>query len=129
MIMVILGLLSWWYGAGWQQRFVYMRTHIEGMFDYFSIDLLARTLFSPFRQIAAGSIQGPLSVQLRAFLDNIFSRIIGSVVRTLMIFVGILAIIITCILHIALFLLWPLMPLAPLAGVILAMSGWVPWSL
>jgi hypothetical protein len=56
MIMVILGLLSWWYGAGWQQRFVYMRTHIEGMFDYFSIDLLARTLFSPFRQIAAGSI-------------------------------------------------------------------------
>ncbi|MET0979649.1 MAG: hypothetical protein ABWX90_00140, partial [Candidatus Saccharimonadales bacterium] len=60
--MFVIGTLSWWYGAGWRQRLAMLRERLANTIDYFSIDLLARTLFSPFRQISAGKVNGPIGV-------------------------------------------------------------------
>ena len=127
--MFILGILSWWYGAGWRQRAAMLREKIMSTMDYFSIDLLAKTLFSPFRQISAGKVQGPLGVQMRAFADRVISRVIGGMIRTFMIIIGTAAIVLYSVIGGIFVILWAVIPLLPIVGIVLFISGWVPWTL
>lgn len=126
-IMVILGMLSWWYSTGWKLRLLRLREKIAATVDYFSIDLLLRTLFSPFRQISAGRVDGPLNVKMRAFFDRLISRMIGAMVRMFMIVVGSVAILLHVLVGGITLLAWAFVPLAPLIGLVLFISGWVPW--
>ena len=127
--MFIVGLLSWWYGPGWRQRASRLGERLRSSMDYFSIDLLIRTFFSPFRQISAGKVDGPLGVQMRALLDRIISRIIGAMVRFTMIIVGSLAIGFHALVGSFLVLFWALIPLLPLVGLVFFVTGWIPWNL
>jgi hypothetical protein len=127
--MFIVGILSWWYGAGWRQRFVILKERLANTLDYFSIDLLAKTLFSPFRQISAGKVNGPLGVKLQAFLDRLVSRMIGAMVRSTMIVVGVGAIVLHSVIGSIVVVFWVVVPLLPVIGIVLFVSGWIPWSL
>lgn len=127
--MFIVGLLGWWYGAGWRGRGIRLREKLASSMDYFSIDLLLRTFFSPFRQISAGKAGGSLNDQMRAFADRLISRAIGAMIRLVMILVGLLAIMLHSVLGVILLVLWGIVPLLPLIGVILAITGWIPWNL
>lgn len=127
--MVIVGLFSWWYGTGWLERIAAVRTRLAGVYDYFSIDLLVRTLFAPFRQISAGSVRGPIGLQLRAWFDRLISRTIGMIVRTIVIIIGIITLLIASALGLLVILLWPLIPVLPAICVVLAMMGWIPWRI
>ena len=125
-LMFVVGLISWWYGAGWKQQAYRTANRLMSLMDYFSIDSLLKTLFSPYRQISAGKVRGPVGVQLRAFFDRTFSRIIGAVVRTIVIIIGSFTIVVAAIWGIVSLLLWLVMPLLPVAGVVLWMMGWTP---
>lgn len=127
--MFILGILSWWYGPGWRERVLRLGERLKANMDYFSIDLLLRTFFAPFRQIAAGKINGPLGVQMRAFLDRVISRVIGAMIRFVMIIVGSLAIGFHGIFGGLLLIFWAFIPVLPLVGILLFITGWIPWSL
>jgi hypothetical protein len=127
--MFILGMLSWWYGAGWRQRASRLSERLMATIDYFSIDLLLKTFFSPFRQISAGRVRGPLNVQMHAFFDRLISRFIGALIRFTMIIAGSLTIIFHGIIGLVLLVLWFFVPLLPVIGIVLFISGWVPWNL
>ena len=127
--MFIIGMLSWWYGAGWRQRVVILRERLAKTVDYFSIDLLAKTLFAPFRQISAGRVNGPLGVKMQAFFDRLISRMIGMMIRSTMIVMGVGTIIIHSVLGLITVIMWASIPLLPLVGVLMMLSGWVPWNL
>jgi hypothetical protein len=127
--MFVVGILSWWYGAGWRRRFTMLKERLANTMDYFSIDLLAKTLFSPFRQISAGAVHGPLGVKLQAFFDKLVSRLIGSMVRSTMIIIGVLTIVMHSLVGGFMLLIWAIVPLFPLIGIVLFTTGWVPWSL
>ncbi len=127
--MQLVGLLSWWYSDGIKQALGRIGSRFGGLLDYFSIDLLARTLFSPFRQISAGSVRGPIGLKLRAFADQLISRIIGAIVRSIVIVVGAVAVLVQAILSILALLLWLCMPLVPIVGLVLMLVGWIPWKL
>lgn len=127
--MFIVGILSWWYGQGWRQRAVRLGDKLAGTMDYFSIDLLARTLFSPYRQISAGKVRGPLGVQVRAFFDRLISRLIGAMIRLTMIVIGTAAIILYAVVGAVLLVAWAFVPVAPVIGAVLFVAGWMPWSL
>jgi len=126
--MFIVAILKWWYGAGWYHQILGVRQHLIGTLDYFSIDLLARTLFSPFRQISAGKVNGPLGVQMRAFFDRLISRLIGAMVRASMILIGLVAIILSACAGTVIAMLWICVPVLPIIGVVLCAAGWMPWS-
>lgn len=126
--MFIVGMLSWWYGAGWRQRVHVAQGRIEGIYDYFSIDLLLRTLFSPFRQISAGSVRGPIGVQLRAWFDQLISRTIGFIVRSLMIIIGSITLFLTSVFQGLMIVIWAFVPVAPIVGIVLGLLGWMPWQ-
>lgn len=125
--MFIVGILSWWYGPGWRERISMMREHVDSIMDYFSIGLLLKTLFSPFRQISAGKVNGPLAVQMRAFADRLISRVIGGIIRSVMVIVGILAIVLTSVIGCIGLVVWALVPLLPIAGIVLLLMSWTPW--
>lgn len=128
MDMLIVGLISWWYGTGWRRQISFVSERMAVTYDYFSIDILARTLFSPFRQISAGRVSGPIGVQMRAFFDRLISRVVGAVVRLIMIFVGVLALLLEVVAGILRVSSWLVVPATPIIGLILALISWVPWQ-
>ena len=127
--MLIVGLLGWWYGRGWSQQVMRTREKLLSTFDYFSIDLLLKTLFSPYRQISAGKVRGPLGVQMRALLDRLISRLIGGMIRITMVIVGSVAIVIYSIFGVVWLVIWGVVPVLPVAGIILFAVDWIPWKL
>ncbi len=121
--MLFISFFKWWYGDGWRQRARLMATRLDGVIDYFSIDLLAKTLFQPFRQDSTGRVDGPLTVKLRALADNLISRVLGAIIRLVILLFGIVAIIISAVLAIGGLIAWAALPVIPIAGVVLAVTG------
>lgn len=111
--MLILSFFSWWYTAGWGQLGRRAVVRIASVLDFFSVGLLLKSLFAPFRQISVGRIQGSLDKQVRAWADRQISRGIGAMVRLTVIVFGLLATIMMAIVSLALLILWPLVPLVP----------------
>jgi len=124
--MFVVGLLGWWYTDGWKQRFTAARRHIERIYDYFSIDTLIMSLFSPFRQISAGQVGGSLSVKWQAFVDRTVSRCIGAVMRLLLVIVGCLALVGISLVGMISIVCWLCIPILPLAGIVMMAIGWTP---
>lgn len=122
-MLLVTELLRWWYGDGLRQRARMMMNRLDGTMDYFSIDLLLKTLFTPFRQISAGRVDGPIGVQMRALVDKLFSRVIGAIVRLMILIVGGITILLQAVFGIVLLVLWGIVPFAPIIGVVLSISG------
>lgn len=110
----MLNLLSWWYSAGWANFLHRIGERLANLIDFFSIDLLFKTLFAPFRQISAGA---------NKIIDRLVSRIVGAFVRIFIIIAGIVCIGITALISFILIIIWPLIPLAPIVGAIISIVG------
>jgi hypothetical protein len=115
--------LSWWYGEGWAAQVREVGDRLSRVNDRYSIGLLLSTLFSPFRQISAGSVRGPLGVQMRAFFDRLISRFIGAGIRSVLIGIGLTAAFIGLLLGVLRIIFWPLLPVLPLIGLVLSGIG------
>ena len=127
--MVIVGILAWWYTDGWHQAIRGVQSRLVGLFDYFSIDILLRTLFSPFRQISAGKIDGSIGDQLRAFGDQLISRLVGATARLIIMIFGLVAIIGAILFGLLYIVLWAFVPIFPLVGLVMTLIGWIPWTI
>ena len=127
--MFAVGLLQWWYGAGIKTQFIRAMNRVAEVYDYFSIDLLLRSLFAPFRQISAGSFRGSLEIQLRAFIDRLISRTIGAIMRTILIVIGTVSVIFMGFVFIVWLMVWIILPVLPFIGIVLTLIGWVPWKI
>ncbi|MEO5499506.1 MAG: hypothetical protein ABIR46_03335 [Candidatus Saccharimonadales bacterium] len=126
--MHFVSLMRWWYGLGWLDQLGLAREKFDRTADYFSIGLSFRTLFKPFRQIDAdGARKGSLDVIVRAMFDQLFSRMIGSMARSVLIIVGSISLALLVLMRAAWLILWIFIPLLPFASLPLVMSGWIPW--
>lgn len=123
--MLIFGFISWWYGDGWRQRGVMAKSRLASLLDTFSIGLLIKTLFAPFRQIDAGKVEGTLSLKFQALINKLISRTIGAFMRTIVMIVGVVALFISLLVNIATLILWPLVPLLPVIGLVSTLVGWM----
>jgi len=125
-----VGIFKWWYGAGWISRIQMFKDRLDVSADFFSIGLLLKTLFAPFRQISAEKVDGSIEDKMRAFFDRMISRTVGSVVRIVMMLIGLSAMLIQILFSGIVLVFWLLMPVLPIVGLILAVIGWVPkWNL
>lgn len=124
---MVIAFVAWWYGAGWRRRALFVRDRLARVMDAFSIDLLLKTLFAPFRQISNDKVDGPIGMKIRAWFDKLISRMVGAVVRLLTIMVGIIVLFGTLFWGLAILAIWPVIPLLPVVGVILSGMGWMPW--
>jgi hypothetical protein len=121
--MFLVGIFQWWYGDGLLR---YIRQSFLGVLrtaDFFSVGLLLQTLFNPFRQISAAPVGGAMSMQLSAFFDKLFSRAVGTVVRSGVIIVGILMIVLRFLWMVLGVLLWLALPIFPIISIVLWQMG------
>jgi hypothetical protein len=121
--MMIVALFSWWYGAGWARAAKRVGQRMEMMLEAFSVALLLRTLFSPFRQISAGQVRGSFDAQVRAMGDRLFSRFFGAFVRSLFILIGLGGAGLAGLFGLIEIIVWPVIPFLPVIGVLLAVTG------
>lgn len=97
---------------------------VDTAMDFFSVSLLLRTLFDPFRQISAGQVRGSIDAQARAWADRTFSRFFGAFIRTLFIMIGLLVAVFVMLLGLLQLVVWPLIPLLPIIGIVGFIMGW-----
>jgi hypothetical protein len=124
--MLVVAFLGWWYSIGWLMVIRKTAAKVQRVLQFFSVEQLLGSLFAPFRQISAGRVQGPLGVQLRAWGDRLFSRIIGAIVRLLLVGVGFLVALTILLFGIVLLVVWPLLPAFPLLGMLVMITGYAP---
>jgi hypothetical protein len=124
-MLLVTELLRWWYTAGWRGRAQRVAGQLDGTIDYFSMDLLIKTLFAPFRQISAGKVDGSLEVKFRALVDKLFSRVIGAFVRLVLLIIGCLTIAFQVLIGLLILIGWALLPILPIIGLVLGIKGQV----
>lgn len=106
--MAIAYLLGWWYGQGWSWLLKIIRKNLQVLGETFSVPILLKTLFAPWKQIQTAS---NFQNFFQAMIDNLVSRLIGAVVRFFML---IAAFVLTCgvlVGGLALLIIWPVFPL------------------
>lgn len=124
-----MGLISWWYGRGWVGQWQRNGQLLMRTFEFFSIGQLLQTLFSPFRQISAGSRDnGSLRSMLSVAGDKLISSLIGALVRSATIICGLIVIAVQSLYVVVSMVLWWAVPLLPLVGLALFMIDWVPYG-
>lgn len=124
MVMLPLALVSWWYTTAWKNLGRTIQRRVSRVLDFFSVGLLLRTLFDPFRQISAVRGQGNVNEQFHAWVDRSFSRFIGAFIRGLFVIVGTFVMIFVSFVGFLQLVIWPLIPLLPVVSVVGFVMGW-----
>jgi hypothetical protein len=115
--MYLLGLFTWWYGAGWVGALKSSGRRLRSLANTFSIGILLRTLFAPWRRIVTYP-GASLDAKLRAMGDNLVSRCIGFTVRFFVLLAAGVAFVVLAAVSLVEIVAWPLVPLAAVALVV-----------
>lgn len=92
-------------------------------FNYFSIPLLLRTLFSPWHKYSWTYPRGLyIGKRLEIFFSNLILRILGAILRVFLITFGILAEIFIVFVGVIIFLGWLISPILLIAGLVLGIK-------
>ena len=127
--MLLVGFFGWWYSAGWRGQVARIGDMLARTNDWFSIPLLLKTFFAPFRQISANEAGSDIGSNFRAWGDRLFSRLIGAVMRLFMIIFGAIVLVLILVFSLVRLVLWPIFPLLPVAGVVVMLIVGTPWHL
>lgn len=120
--MIVFELFAWWYGAGWIMAARNIGRMLAGISRLFSIPILMRTLFAPWKRII--TLPGAsLDAKLRAYGDNIVSRAVGFTVRFLVLLTALLLVAFALVFGILGFVLWPFVPVGAVLLVIQGIIG------
>ncbi len=113
--MLIAAFFQWWYGPGWVQQLRNMERRVKNIAGMFSMDILLRTMFSPWKQIVSRARRDQsLGDKVRAYIDNQVSRFVGFWVRLLVLLTAFICILLVSVVSVVSVVLWPLIPLSPI---------------
>jgi len=91
--------------------------------NYFSIPLLLKTFFSPWRRYSWSYGRGfDLGRFFEVFFSNLISRILGALMRVFLIIFGVIAEVFIFIIGIIIFLGWIILPFLLIGGFILGIK-------
>ncbi len=125
--MVIIDWFVWWYGSGLKRRFGLLGERLGRVVDFFSITLLLKTLFAPFRQISAEkSHTAPVQDRVRMFGDRLISRFIGALMRLFLIIAGVVVLAFLSIWSVLVLIFHVFRPVILVGCVVLFFVGWTP---
>ena len=108
---IILLWLVWYFIETPQQILKGWKNILSFNFNYFSIPLLFKTLFSYWHQYRWYYPRGfDIGQYLEVFFSNLISRILGAIIRIFMIIFGIIIETLIFIIGIILIIIWLMMP-------------------
>ncbi|MCE7936203.1 hypothetical protein DYH10_00185 [Candidatus Saccharibacteria bacterium CPR2] len=119
--MLLIAFFNWWYGQGWVWIAKRSINKIQNLADNFSVGILLRTLFAPWKQIVFYTgTQSAIGIKLRALVDNMVSRLVGFMVRTFVLIAAGFSLVLATVAGILIVVLWPLLPILV---IVLALAG------
>lgn len=77
---------------------------------FFSIPVLIKTLFAPWKRDIHSAVNSSLDMIVRVLIDNLVSRLVGLVIRTITIIIGLIITSLTFVGGIIFLLFWFLLP-------------------
>jgi ATP-dependent Clp protease ATP-binding subunit ClpC len=83
-------VVAFWYGRGLTRFLAALGNFLRGIWDFFSIGMLLKTFFKPFKQSDYGSSKTGLDKVLEDLASNIASRLAGVLMRSALILVGLI---------------------------------------
>lgn len=93
------------------------RNYLRFYLNYFSIHLLIRTLFAPWRRYKWSMGRGfDIGRWVEATISNTISRVLGAIMRTSLILVGIIIELFVFISGVFIFVLWLILPFLIIGG-------------
>ncbi len=108
----------WHYSRAFKELFGLWKNFLWFVTHFFSLPQLTRTFFAPFKRIQERRKRGfDIEDWLGVFLVNIISRLIGALLRSVLITVGLLCWLLTALVGGMIFLLWVVLPVIVLVGV------------
>jgi hypothetical protein len=107
--MLLVEFFTWWYGLGWQHAAKGSLNLVNKVQLSFSIPVLLRTLFSPWKRIISPSGRS-IDDKMRALLDNLMSRTIGFFVRIFSLIAAVILVVLAACVGIIMSIAWPLIP-------------------
>lgn len=120
-----MGFIFWHYGKGFQSLVRIWKNYLWFSLEFFSVQELFSTLFAPWHRDAAGKYwRGfSLSKSFELFVGNGLSRIVGAIVRTCVIFLGLSLYAAVFVGGIFAALLWGLFPIVLILTGVWALAG------
>lgn len=104
--------ITWHYTLGIRNLLGLWRNFVEFVFNFFSIKLLLKTLLAPFQRLEEHYSGGlDLENYFSVLFINILMRIIGFVLRAVVIFAGMVFSVATLIFGAIAFIIWLMLPL------------------
>lgn len=119
---MISEMLRWWYITGWAQAARRIGSWTGGVEHMFSLSLLLRTLFAPWRRITTQPGRG-LDAKMRAMLDNLVSRCIGFIIRLFVILAATVSMLAALLASVAMAIAWPVLPLLFIGLIVKGITG------
>ncbi len=104
--------LVWHYTSGIINYFSLWGNFIWFSYNYFSFNILLRTLFSPFKRLSEKNSKGLDPGKFFGdLIVNTLMRLIGFLMRTVVIFVGIMVTTVVVLGGLGLFFIWLILPI------------------
>lgn len=108
---ILKNLFVWMYFIAPLQFLKIWSNFVWFLYNFFSIRLLAGTLFSKWRRIGETQRKRGFEELFSAFVINSLMRIVGFIVRTFVIIAGLATISLSILLGVILFISWFFLPL------------------
>jgi hypothetical protein len=115
-------IFGWWYSKGIYDFFIYLKAIFLKITDIFSVRLLLRTFFSPWKRDVTPMESLPLNLMLQVIIFNLVSRLIGAFIKAIILFIYFIALAIFLSLTLFLVMLWLLLPLITILGLIIGIG-------
>ncbi len=122
MAMLMLEFFRWWYGTGWSKTITDLRRRLDKTTQMFSLSIILRTLFAPWRRIITPPGQS-LDTRFRSFIDNMVSRLVGLVVRLVTLVVALICMSGVALISLLVIIVWPLLPAVVIVALVKGIIG------
>ncbi|HTE57263.1 MAG TPA: hypothetical protein VK694_00820 [Verrucomicrobiae bacterium] len=110
--MLVIALYRWWYGSGWLWAAARLRHRLSGVGREYSVNILLKTMFSPWKQIISSSgAQSTIGLKFNMMIDNLVSRMVGFTVRSLTLMAAGFIWLTTLTIGLVILIAWPIIPL------------------
>lgn len=87
---MVYGFFVWWYGLGLLRSWRTAQSWLVQLTDFFSVDILLKTWFSPWKNDVLVGQNLALSDQMKLWQQNLASRLVGMIMRTVVILISVL---------------------------------------
>ncbi len=114
---IILNYFFWWYTDGFVRLLKYLKAFITILADTFSVRIISRTFFQPWKKDTASTQGLSLDKKFQVWIWNLISRFFGMTIKGFTFLVFLVCFFVLLGLEIIFILVWFFFPIIILGGI------------